>query len=464
MMSVDYDLVVIGNTLEASYAALEAAKLKARVALVQPPLDGQSDITSTISRRSFSHFNRLHQLGGIFHTSTPNLTTISTWAQGVSAIAQEPFSPVFLAAAGVDVIPDRGEFCRLPQLAFVVGTRKLRSRSYLLATASTPTLPDIKGLSDVSFLTPDTLWHSNLPPRLLVLGETPTAIEFAQNLGRIGKEVTLIVKNSQILPQEEPEAARLLQAQLEADGIQLLVNSLVTQVRQIDGYKWIQAGNQAIEADEMILATPHQAKLAGLNLEGVGVETTQQGIKVDRKFQTTNPKIYACGSATGGDLLPHICQYEASIALKNALFFPWFTADYQSLPQTIFTNPPLARVGLTEAQARRLYGDRIYVFQQYFKTLPQAHLLGETTGFCKLIARANGTILGGHIVGTQAEELINAIALAIKQHLKIKHLASVLPPYLTTFEIIPKTILDNQKQLHGKQFLDSLFFWWRKWS
>jgi pyruvate/2-oxoglutarate dehydrogenase complex dihydrolipoamide dehydrogenase (E3) component len=454
-MSSDYHLVVIGSTPEAIEAAVAAARLKARVALVEQPCERQLGTADAVFQRNFSQMARLfQQLAAANHASiglpTPafacQLSHLQAYAQEVTAILSERHAPPILSALGIDVISGSGEFCRLPQLAFVAGKRRLRSRAYLIATGFHPTIPEIPGLAEVGCLISSDLSQaerlSSLPQDLAIVGYTAVALELAVNLRLIGKNVTLILEKDRILPQEEPEAARLIQAQLEAVGVRLLVGSPVMQVRQIEGKKWLQAGDWAIESDEIILATPPVPNVEGLNLAGVGVKWGASGIERNDKLQTANPRIYACGSAAA----PHLSRYEAAVAVKNALFFPWFRLDARCLPQVIFTHPPLARVGMTEGQARQRYGRAVFTAQQSYKIMPQAQILGETTGFCKLVAHRNGKILGAHAVGAEAGEFIGIVALAMQQNLKVSQLANLFLPYFTLSAILQETAREWQYQ------------------
>jgi pyruvate/2-oxoglutarate dehydrogenase complex dihydrolipoamide dehydrogenase (E3) component len=432
------------------------------------------------------------------------------WAKEVIDTCSEQISPVILGSLGVDVIRGAGEFCRLPHLGFIVNNRRLRARAYLIATGSRPEVPDIDGVKAINYRTPADIFQkglqvgrlqvesspelevghstledanqpSNLPPfnsqpsthqlqgSWVIIGGSPISIELAQTLVRLNCEVTLVVDTSQILPKEDLEASLLVQAQLEAEGIRVFTESPVTQVRRIDGKIWVQAGDQAIEADEIVLATGYQPNVEGLNLEGVGVNYNRQGLVLNEKLQTTNPRIYACGDVAGGYQLAHIAQYEASVALKNALFFPVHKVDYRGIPWAIFCEPQVARVGLTEAQARRRYGKDVFVVRQSFKTLDKAQWLGETTGFCKMIGRQNGEILGALIVGSEATELIGAIALAIRQKMKMKALADLPLVSPTLSEIIHKTALEWQQQRHSRHkmlqnFWEGFFNLRRNWS
>jgi len=156
-----------------------------------------------------------------------------------------------------------------------------------------------------------------------------------------------------------------------------------------------------------------------LNLAGVDVKYDRDRVFVNSKLQTSNPKIYACGSLIGGYSLPNIERYEANLILKNTLFFPWYKADYQALPWTIATQPSLARVGLTQNLAQQRYGRDLYVITEYFKDVERGQISFSTTGMCKLLVRNNGEIVGCSLIGDRAEEWIALVSLMMQQRIKL---------------------------------------------
>ena len=268
-MTIDYDVVIIGGSLAGRYAALTATQLRAKVALVEPQLNNSLIIHQAISEvTNFAQKSRDLTSFGInpIHTETSENRQISlAWAellssvQGVVSNIQEQMSVANLAAQGVDVIFEHGNFQTSPHLAFAVNQRLLRGRTYLLASGSLPAIPQIEGLQATGYLTPANIWQNlykqvykqatdspKLPQNWVIIGGSPQSIEISQTLARLGCSVTLVVKSPHLLPQLDPEIAQLLQAQLEVDGVRVITGKLVTQVMRIEDKKWIQAGERAI--------------------------------------------------------------------------------------------------------------------------------------------------------------------------------------------------------------------------
>jgi pyruvate/2-oxoglutarate dehydrogenase complex dihydrolipoamide dehydrogenase (E3) component len=458
----DYDLIVIGGTPEAITAAEFANQLGARVALVIAQNDNYSSYLEQIYNHAWNY---------IYSHQQNQLSIKAIWIEMLSVIREQNYHQ--LAVAGVDVIFGQAEFCRLPYPGLIVNQRKLRSLAYLLAISSQVFIPFIEAINKVDYLTPEDIYQKEdltvLPEKILVIGDNINAIQLARILNFLNKKVTLLAPKKQILPAEDLDSCFLIQAQLEAEGIQIFTNSPVSQIRQIEANKWVQAGNRAIETEEIIMATSlKKPNISGLNLGAVGVKLGKQGIKVNQKLQTTNPQIYACGDVGGGYNFPNIAEYEAKIAVKNALFYPLFEVNYNYLPYTIFTEPQLARVGLTEVQARKLYGDDIQIVKTPFQELDAASISNNSTGFAKFIVLPNGEILGVHLVGKNVAEIISIIALAGQNKLKLSTMAKLANPYLTYSEII-NHIAQKWQGEHWTQnklitnLLETFFIWRRSW-
>lgn len=446
-MMVDYDIVIVGGSLAGRYAAVFAKQLQATVALVEPPGSLRKSLLAQHPPHVIQQIHGVAARGvrSLHATTAPTSShaglhpAVMQWAEGVVSNLEAQNSPAVLATLGIDVVIGSGQFESLPHLAFSVNNRRLRARAYLIATGSHPLIPQIKGLQATGYITAAEvllrLTSPKPPLKWVILGGEPSGVQLAQALNQLGLEVTLVVRGAHILAKEDPEVAQLLQATLEAEGVHVLTQTSVSQVQQIEDKKWLYTGEQAIEADEILLSAGQQPDIKALNLAAVGVKRHRYRLHVNEKLQTTNPRIYACGDVVGGYQLPNIAIYEAKIALKNALFLPVFKVNYRGVPWSLFCQPQFAQVGLTEAQARCHYASGVLILRQYFKTVAAAQLTGETTGICKLIVLRNGEILGATLFGSQAGELVNLIALAINNRLNIAAIARLAPVYPAMAEI-----------------------------
>jgi pyruvate/2-oxoglutarate dehydrogenase complex dihydrolipoamide dehydrogenase (E3) component len=474
-MSVDYDLVIIGATAAARVAAIEAVNLQARVALILPqlskyPLHPQRDFypyaLAQIAKAHRPQKSRLQE-----PSSYP-------WKYARAAIdrLEQQSSLGLLASMGVDTIVGTGEFCRRPHLAFNIDDRSLRARAYLVATGSVSAYPMIPGLQEVDYLGGDRLPNAiedKVPLRWAIIGAEAIGVELAQALARLGCQVALVVETEQILPYEDPELAHLIQTQLEADGVQIYLDTPVTNVSQDRQSKLVAIGSSSIAVDRIFIALPDRPLLEPLNLIGVGVDYDEKGISIDNRLRTSHKQIYACGSVcgnvSGGYRSDSLTQYEAKIAVHNALSRRKIKVDYRSynqLPWAVYTDPPLARVGITVGAATDSKRRDLIVLTQYLKTCPQAILTNTTSGICQVVVTQKGQILGAEIVGQNAPELIQILALAIQQNLKITDLTTFPGLSPTYTELIYQTAQEWQKyhrirQLKYQSWLSRCLSWWR---
>jgi pyruvate/2-oxoglutarate dehydrogenase complex dihydrolipoamide dehydrogenase (E3) component len=444
-LSVDYDLVVIGTTIAAQQAAIAAVNLKARVALVLP------EITNIHPHPHADLYH--HALGKMAKTNRPNQLRLNhpasyPWLYAQTAIENlaMQYNPALLAAKGVDTIVGNGEFCRRPKLAFNVNRRYLRASSYLVATGSIPPHRAIPGLKVTGYLTAynlHTIAPDRIPLRWTIIGEEVIGVELAQTLAYLGCQVKLIVSTPQILPEEDPDIAYLIQAQLEADGVEIYLDSNVIQIERINEEQIIDIGADKIATDIIFLALPERPAIEGLNLVGIGVDYDDKGIGVDRQLRTSHRRVYACGSVcgniVGGYRGDRVTIYEAEIAVKNALFGEKNRVNYQGLPWAIYTDPPLARMGMSPAEANSYRRGKYQVLKQYFKVTSSAIFDNFPSGLCQIVVNHQGQIFGATIVGANAPDLVQFLTLAVHQRLNITDLLS-LPGLSPTYtDIIART-------------------------
>ena len=203
----------------------------------------------------------------------------------------EAYSPAFLGTKGIDILEGEGEFCRLPQTAFILNKRKIRSRSYLLAVDYLPYIPNILGLKETGYLTlldfQDKDTFNKLPSKLIIIALHPIALEFAQTLAQTGKDITLVIQENTFLKRFDSEAVQLILSTLKVAGVNLIIEDSVSQIRQIEDKKWLQVGNIAIETDEIILIHSFQPDLNGFNLEAMGIDIKDP--ELNDKRQTSQP-------------------------------------------------------------------------------------------------------------------------------------------------------------------------------
>jgi pyruvate/2-oxoglutarate dehydrogenase complex dihydrolipoamide dehydrogenase (E3) component len=376
-------------------------------------------------------------------------------------------APALLAMAGVDTIVGTPEFFRLPHLGVRVGKRTLRARSYLVATGSVP--PDVEsmpGLEETGYVTIQTLANvaqrQEIPQRWAIIGTEVGGVELAQTLARIGHQVTAIIEGERILPQEDPQVSYQIQQLLEAEGVEIYLNRSISAVRAATGHKLIFMGDETIAVDEIFVALPDRPAIETFNLAGVEVDYDDMGISVNERLQTTtNPRIYACGSVCGSVLggyhSDRLSRAEARVATHNCLWWRKREIDYDCIPHTLNTEPPLARVGLSATAAADHQG-AIMLEHRYHQNQRLA-IDSIKTGWCQMIISKRGEILGATIWGERATELIEIIAFAMSNRLPIDRLSGMVGMSPTYAEIIYQTAAQWPPQ--GRKISGWRRFWWK---
>ncbi|WP_416309566.1 dihydrolipoyl dehydrogenase family protein [Spirulina sp. 06S082] len=462
-MAVNYDIVIIGGGSGGLVVASVAAQLNAKVALVEKDkLGGDCLWYGCVPSKSLIHAARVayeikqSSRFGIY-TDAPkiNFEEATGYVQSVIEAIAPHDSPERFRGLGVEVIFGSGKF--IDRETFEVNGQQLKARSFVVSTGSRPAIPPVEGLKEAGFLTNEQVFSlQECPDSLIVIGAGPIGCELGQSFHRLGAKVTIIASHDKIMPKEDPEAAAVVEEQLESEGIRILKNSRAKKVEIINGKKCLWAGpkegeGEKIIADEILVSAGRIPNVDSLNLEAAGVQYDQKGIKVSADLRTTNPRIFACGDIIGGYQFTHVAGYEAVVAVTNALFSPitrLFStkANYRVIPWATFTEPELARVGLTEKQARNRYGDDVYVLKQPFAGVDRAQAENATKGFGKIITRANGEILGAHLVGSSAGELIHEVVLAMANKLPVKALTGIhIYPTLSEVNSKAGLLLNKQK-------------------
>ena len=321
--------------------------------------------------------------------------------------------------------------------------RTMRAKRFCLATGSSPAIPDIEGLREVGFLTNETVFElEDLPRRLTIIGGGATAVELGQSFQRFGAQVTIIESQNRLLVKEDHDVSALMRQVLQAENVQILTDAKVLQVRKQRGAKilTIEINNRKIEieADEILIAAGRKPNTNGLDLEKARVKFDDKRVLTNDYLQTSARHIYAAGDITNHFQFTHTADIEAQIALNNIFLSPFYRRkiDFRVVPWAIFTAPEVARGGLTEAEARQKFSDKIKIYKAAMNDNDRAQTEDETIGFAKIICKSSGEIVGAHLVGANAGEVIHDLIWAMRQRLKIGQLNRIIRVYPTLTKIV----------------------------
>lgn len=348
---------------------------------------------------------------------------------------------------GVRVIREWGTFRSPTQVQ--AGEYMITARRVVIASGSSPLVPPIPGLDQVPFETNETIFDlREKPDHLLIIGGGPIGMEMAQAHLRLGSQVT-VIEGAKALGKDDPEAAAVVLDALRREGVTIHEQTLVSEVRGSAGAIEVVAQDGTVYAGtHLLLAVGRKANISKLNLPAAGIEQTRTGIRTDASLRTTNRKVYAIGDVAGGMQFTHVAGYQAGVIIRSALFGLPSKAKTAHIPWATYTDPELAQVGLTEAQARDAHGDKVEIARFEYHHNDRAIAERKTTGFIKVMV-VKGRPIGATVVGHQAGELINLWSLALANNLKMSQIAAMVSPYPTIGEL--------NKRVAGAYFSPRLF-------
>jgi pyruvate/2-oxoglutarate dehydrogenase complex dihydrolipoamide dehydrogenase (E3) component len=319
------------------------------------------------------------------------------------------------------------------------GETRIRAKWIVLATGSRAAVPPIKGLDQVPYLTNESIFErTTRPEHLIVVGGGPIGLEMAQAHRRLGARVT-VIELDRVLAKDDPELAAVVRDRLKAEGIALLEQTKVLSVaRQGPGISvGIERGGrqETVSGSDVLVAVGRTANVEELDLETAGIAATKKGFTVDARLRTTNPRVFAVGDCAGGYQFTHVAGYHAGIVIRQILFrLFWTRTDERAIPWVTFTDPELAHVGLSEADARKRHGE-VRILRWPYHDNDRAQAERATEGLIKVVTTRSGRILGADIVGRNAGELIHIWVLAVQNGIKVAKLAGYVAPYPTLGEI-----------------------------
>ena len=439
-----WDLVVVGGGTAGVVAAKTASRFGARVVLVERDRTGGDCLwTGCVPSKALlaaADVAARARAGGALgvHTGLVRVDFPAVMGHVRAAIAHiEPVDSVAaLEAAGVTVV--RGDATFTGSATVRVGDRTLSFRRALVATGASPAVPPVPGLAEAQPLTSDTVWNlDELPTRLVVLGGGSIGCELGQAFARLGSRVTLVEALPRVLAREDPDAAALVRARLEADGVEVLTSHRAARVEGRPGAPGritVDAGDgtRVLEYDALLVAVGRTPRSSGLGLDRAAIDVDARGfVTVDARLRTTNRRVYAAGDVTVHPQLTHVAGVHGSLAATNALLGLRRRVDTTAVPRVTYTDPEVAAVGRpTWPEPPSQEAPR--VLTRSHDEVDRAVAEGRTDGFARLALGADGTtIVGATVVGPRAGESLAELVLAVRQGLSTTTLAGTMHAYPT---------------------------------
>jgi len=447
------DIAIIGGGPAGLVAASVAAQLGLRVTLVEKSahLGGDCLHTGCVPSKTLLHLAQTVQVTrqGVHDGLLAGMPEVDFAAaiDRVSAVIeqiQRHDDPERFRGYGCDVRFGAAQFISPQEIS--VQDETIHARRFLVATGSMPAVPPVAGLEEAGYDTNETIFtRREMPGHLVVLGAGPVGVEMAQAFVRFGARVTLVEMAGQLLPMNEAAVAAELQRVLVREGVSVRTSVSVESVRRDGDSRQLQlADGTTIECDRILVAAGRRPALTGLGLDAAGVMYDGKGIHIDARQRTSQRHIYAAGDVCGPYPFTHMAEYQAGIALANMVFrFPK-KADYRVVPRVVYTDPEVATVGLSRAEAdERGIGYDVVEFP--VREIDRAITAGVENGFSSLLI-GKGRIIGASIIGPQAGELIHELALAMQVNARIRDISELVHAYPTYAQIHRRAV--NRRYAH----------------
>ncbi|MEO5861361.1 MAG: mercuric reductase [Burkholderiales bacterium] len=462
MAAPEFDICVIGGGAAGLVVAAGGSTLGAKVALVEKHEGGMGGdclhYGCVPSKTLLRSAKVAHQMRHADHYAIaaviPQIDIAKVMQRVAAVIASiEPNdSPERFRSLGVDVTFGAGQF--VDPGTFTVNNRKLTARNFVVATGSRPGVPPIPGLSEVPYLTNETVFKLTEPvPSLIVIGAGPIGCEMAQAFVRLGSKVTVVDVSPALLPREDADLAVVIRNQMESDGITFHLGVTPTKAEGTAGTISLWVKNKdghefKLDASHLLVAAGRKGNIEGMGLEAADVQVNQGQIVAGPTLRTTNKNIYVCGDVAGSFQFTHMAEHHAGVVLRNILNplpIKFAKAETRVIPWCTFTDPELARVGVSEAEAKQQnIAHRVYKFP--FADMDRARADGETEGFAKIITDPKGVILGAAIAGPHGGELIHEYVLAIAKRMTTNDLSGIIHVYPTLAQINRRVADQRRKE------------------
>ncbi|MBA2304121.1 MAG: mercuric reductase [Acidobacteria bacterium] len=472
-----YDLVVLGGGTAGLVSAMGAAGLGARVALVERHLLGGDCLNTGCvpskaiirSARAIGELRRAAALGVTAPSVDIDFGAVMRRMRERRASIAVNDSAERVRRAGIDVFFGSARFADTETV--VVGNSRLRFRRAVIATGGRPVAPPVPGLDGVSYLTNETIFDLTvLPKRLLIIGAGPIGCELAQAFARFGSTVTVLDQSHEILPREDADAAAVVRRSMLRDGIHFELGVRLDRVDHVDGDVLVQllrsvAGRteaSSVSGDAILVAAGRAPNLEDLHLDAAGIQSSKQGVVVTDRLQTSNPRVYASGDVCSVFKFTHAADAMSRIVLQNALFFGRRKASALVIPWVTYTDPEVAHVGVSLAEAAQA-DSRLATVTVQLCEVDRAIVDDETDGFVR-VHHERGRLRGCTIVAPHAGEMIGEVVYAMGHGGTLADLSATVHPYPTQAEALRKAgdAYRRQSLTPGvKRWFERYFRWTR---
>ncbi len=444
----DYDLIAVGGGAAGITAVKLAAGLRKKAVLIdKSKFGGECTWTGCIPSKAIlniaraAHTTRNLAEYGISLSKGSKLG-FSGVMQSVRKIVNDVYNGTtreYFEKMGIAAFED-SQAVFVDHHTIQVNGKNITSRAFIITTGSRPAIPQIEGLKDIKYYTNDTIFSlPKVPGSMTVLGGGPIGIELASAFNRLGTKVVVLEMAHSILPREDRECADLMADILRDEGVQIINSARVVKIegKRRNSVIYEDHGNsKTITADLVLLAAGRQSNTDNLGLEDMGVQYDKAGIKVDRRLRTSVNNIYAAGDVVGPYQFSHIAYYQAVLAVTNIFLPVKRSINYDNAIWCFFTDPEMSRSGYTETEAREKYGNRIRVYRVDYSSIDRSKTDRIKTGLAKFILNRRGKLLGIHILGERAGEIIHEVHCAKSLGIPLYKLNSVFHAYPTYSEII----------------------------
>lgn len=455
-------IAVIGSGGAAMAAALKAAERGARITLIERGIIGGTCVNtgcvpSKIMSRAahIAHLRTESPFDGGVSAQIPKVDRAKLLQQQqtrVEELRDAKYEGILRDQTAITVLNGEARFVDANNLVVQLnegGEQNVHFDRAFIGTGARPAEPSIPGLAETPYLTSTSaLALITVPERLIVIGAGFVALELAQAFARLDSKVTVLAR-SRLLSGEEPAIGEAIEAAFRREGIEVLKQTQASRVDYTDNEFVIETNAGTLRADQLLVATGRIPNTENLNLAGIGVETSRGAIQVDGQLQTTVPGVYAAGDCTDQPQFVYVAAAGGSRAAVN-MTGGEATLDLSAMPGVMFTDPQVATVGLTEAEALK-QGYNVDTRLLDLENVPRALVNFDTHGFIKMVAeRDSGRLLGVQAVAGEAGELIQTAVIALRSRMTVQDIGDELFPYLTMVEglkLCAQTFTKDVKQL-----------------